>query len=338
MITMNDSIIEALKVVLRADSASDKFSKQAHAIQRSFRTRMESVDKSSLSEVEQEARDMLELTDNAQTAGLLDPVLRFLNRASAIEDVFDRRMTEGFYEEELRDVDSKMSAIKKREGLGEFEYWPVGQGPEDYEELNKKYDLISDGKFEETLQEFGLHDMADLYRNNREVYDAKREKGRRIVIQDISDRELLESLQEQFEKEAEGCASCGAFHAAVVMIGSAVESSLLNACLKHKEIALEAKNRLPNKMRPQKNNPKDWSLGHLASVADEAGWLPRFIVEDVEILRASALIQKVQRLRNLVHPGRHLSNKNVLDVQGSYDLARASYLLLRHLLSEIQTP
>ncbi len=281
---------------------------------------------------------MLELTDNAQTAGLLDPELRFLNRASAIEDVFDKRMTEGFYEEELRDITSKMRAIEKHEGLGEFEYWPVGQGPEDYEELNKKYDLISYGKFEETLQEFGLHDMADLYRNNRDVYDAKREKGRRIVNQDISDRELLESLQEQFEKEAEGCASCGVFHAAVVMIGSAVESSLLNACLKHKEIALEAKNRLPNEKRPQKNNPKDWGLGHLASVADEAGWLPRFIVEDVEILRASSLIQKVQRLRNLVHPGRHLSNKNVLDVKGSYDLARASYLLLRHLLNEIQTP
>ena len=335
---MNDSIPEALKVVLRADSASDQFSIQAHEIQRRFRTRMGNVDKTSLSEVEQEARDMLELTDNAQTAGLLDPELRFLNRASAIEDVFDRRMMEEYYEEELREITSKMRAIEKREGLGEFEYWPIGQGPEDYEELNKEYDLIFDKKFEEALREFGLQDMADLYYNNREVYDAKREKGRRIVIQDISDREILESLQEQFEKEAECCASCGAFHAAVVMIGSAVESSLLNACLKYKEIALEAKKRLSKEKHPPTNNPKDWGIVHLASVADEAGWLPRYKVEDVEILSASSLIQKIKRLRNLVHPGRHLSNKNVLDVKGSYDVARASYLLLRRLLKEIQTP
>ena len=180
--------------------------------------------------------------------------------------------------------------------------------------------------------------MADLYSNNREVYDANREKGRRIVFQDIPDREILESLQEQFAKEAEGCASCGAFHAAAAMIGSAVESSLLNACLKHNEIALEAKKRLSKEKRPPTNNPKDWGLGHLANVADEAGWLPRFIIEDVEILSASSLIKKIKRLRNLVHPARHLSNKNVLDVKGSYDVARASYLLLRRLLNEIQTP
>ena len=157
-----------------------------------------------------------------------------------------------------------------------------------------------------------------------------------MVMKDISDRELLESLQEQFEKEAESCARCGAFHAAAVMIGSAVETSLLNACLKHEEIALEAKKRLSEDKRPSTNNPKDWGLGHLASVADEAGWLPRFIVENVEILSASSLIKKIQRLRNLVHPSRHLSNKNVLDVKGSYDVARASYLLLRRLLNEIQ--
>lgn len=338
MITMNDSTSEALQVVLRADNALDLFRIQAHELERRFRTQMGNEDKISLSEVEQETREMLELTNNAEAAGLLNPELRFLNRASAIEGMFHRRMVEGFYEEALRDIDFKMRAIEKREGLGELEYWPVGEGPEDHEELNRKYDLITDQKFEETMREFGLHDMADLYRNNREVYDANREKGRRMVMKDLSDREILESLQEQFEKEAESCARCGAFHAAAVMIGSAVESSLLNACLKHKEIALEAKKRLSKEKCPSTNNPKDWGLGHLANVADEAGWLPRFIVEDVEILSASSLIKKVQRLRNLVHPARHLSDKNVLDVKGSYDVARASYLLLRRLLNEIQTP
>ena len=117
MITMNDSTAEALQVVLRADNALDLFRIQAHELERRFRTQMGNEGKTSLSEVEQETREMLELINNAEAAGLLNPESRFLNRASAVEGIFHRRMVEGFYDEELRAIDSKMSVIEKREGL-----------------------------------------------------------------------------------------------------------------------------------------------------------------------------------------------------------------------------
>ena len=89
--------------------------------------------------------------------------------------------------------------------------------------------------------------MADLHQHNFSVYKVKREEGRRLIFGDAPDLELLESIQKQFESEAESCAKCGAFNAASDMIGSAVEAALLYMCLKHKDDAVKAKKRLPPK-------------------------------------------------------------------------------------------
>ena len=67
-----------------------------------------------------------------------------------------------------------MEAIERREGLRPDEFWYSGNGPEDWNELNRQYDKNWDTKIEETSRELGLDDMADLLRNDRSVYDDQR--------------------------------------------------------------------------------------------------------------------------------------------------------------------
>jgi len=81
----------------------------------------------------------------------------------AVERIHSKRSFAGVYKKDLEDIESQIEVIEKREGLDEFEYWLIGEGPEDWNQLNNQYDLILDVKFEETLREFGLEDMAELY-------------------------------------------------------------------------------------------------------------------------------------------------------------------------------
>lgn len=288
-----------------------------------------------LASIEAEARAWLDTVDSAETAGRLEPSHRFLLRAWTVERVHDRRTMDGFYSE-LADISARMDAISEREGLHEDEYWPIGQGPEDWEELSEQYSQVLDEKFEETLREYGLVDMANLYCQDREAYDARREEGRRLVVEDIPELEQLGVVQQQFEKEAEICADSGAYHAAAIMIGAAIETALLLACLNHRDEALNARHRLPSGRRPKGESPKKWRLEDLVRVADEAGWLPNFEVED-GTLSTRSLLDMTRHLRNLVHPVRHLSSRKFPDVERMYANAHAVYILLeRHLPEPVE--
>lgn len=335
---MNVTLKHSLETILKNDIALDQFRIQTYELDQLTKAQIENDTFLNLPEVEKHTRAMLDIIDNAEAAGLMNPTLRFFHRSSAIEHVSEQRWLDGFYENELGSINSGLDSIREREGLDDDEYWSVGEGPDDYEELNREYSHVLDAKLEETLCEYGLLEMADLHKQNRSVYNARREEGRRIVFEDPSDLERLDSIQKQFEIEAEACAGCGAFHASAAMIGSAVEASLLKVCLKHRDIAMESRERLPPHKRPKRANMYKWGLMDLALVAEEAGWLQVFMVEDVEVLKTSSLISKIQRLRNLVHPGRHIAQKSALDVTVSYDVARASYVLLRHFMTRIQTP
>ena len=145
--------------------------------------------------------------------------------------------------------------------------------------------------------------------------------------------EQLSALQRQFEAEAEICAKSRAYHAATVMIGSAMEATLLFACLNRCDAALNARNRLPDDKRPNSTNPKHWRLHELVMVADEAGWLPDFEVAEGTIL-SRRLLDMMRYLRNLVHPARHLSDDWDGDVEFGYTNAQATYTLLKWPLAD----
>lgn len=64
-----------------------------------------------------------------------------------------------------------MDAIKRKHGLKADEYWQRGQGPEDYQRLNKQYEVASEADFVSTLKEFGLSDLADLKQHDPGEFD-----------------------------------------------------------------------------------------------------------------------------------------------------------------------
>ena len=328
---MNNSTKQALETILETVRALDQFQKRASELHHITETQMANALGCDLSKIEAEVRVWLDTVNSAETAGVFKPPYCFLLRSWAVERVHGQRRMDGLYNSELGDINARMDAICKREGLDDDEYWPIGQGPEDWEELNEQYSQILDAKFEETLREYGLVDMADLYRQNRETYDAHREEGRRLVFE--AELEQVQTVQKQFETEAEICAEGGAYHAAAAMIGSAIEAALLFACLKRRDDALNARDRLPNCKRPNRTNPKNWRLEDLVRVADEAGWLPNFEVED-GTLSTRSLLDMTRNLRNLVHPARHLPNKIVPDIERMYTNARAVYVLLKQHLAK----
>ena len=333
---MNDSTKQALETILKTVRAWDQFQRRASRLHHITGTQMANASEPDLSEVGAETRVWLDTVDSAEAAGELEPPYRFLLRASAVECVHNRRREDGLYDAELGDISARIDAIRKREGLDEDEDWFIGQGPEDWKELNEQYSQVLNAKFEETLREYGLVDMANLYRQDRKAYDACREEGRRLVFEDISELEQVHAVQKQFEAEAEICAKGGAYHAAAVMIGSAIEAALLFACLKHRDDALNARDRLPDCERPKGANPKKWYLMDLVLVADEAGWLPNFEVGGGTLI-TRPLVDMARDLRNLVHPVRHLPNKKISDVAHTYANAQATYVLLKRHLADLRT-
>ena len=276
---------------------------------------------------EDETKAWIEILDLAEVAGALDSATRFLLRSMAIERLHEERSVAGVYKE-LEDITSQIQAIEKREGLGDLEYWPIGEGPEDWNQLSNQYDKISDVKFEETLREFGLEEMADLYHVDRKAYDDHREQGRAIVFSKAPDLNKLSFVQKHFESESDACAKVGAYLAASVMIGAAIEAALLFACLNDPGATSSARAKLSKEAKPKGSDPKRWNLKSLIEIALAAGWLPDSKIGDI-ILRSEHLIDMMRELRNSVHPSRHLSLGGVTDFKHAFRDSRAAYVLLK---------
>lgn len=287
-------------------------------------------------EEEAEIKSWIEVLDLADATGALDPKVLFLQRAMAIEQLHSIRSIAGLYKE-LEDISSQMRVIEEREGLEDLEYWPIGEGPEDWNQLNNQYEKILDVKFEETLREVGLERMADLYHADRKTYEARREEGRVIMFSKTPDLAKLSSVQKQLESEADACAKAGAYLAASVMIGAAIEAALLFACLNDPGATRAARAKLgKKKTKRQGKDPKRWTLKHLVDIAFAAGWLPDSKIDDI-VLESEFLAAMIREFRNSVHPGRHLSPGGARDFERAFKDSKAAYVLLKWGLARSKT-
>jgi hypothetical protein len=81
----------------------------------------------------------------------------------------------------------RMRGIEEREGLKDGEYWPLGEGPEDYQTLVAESDTlyrnVRDTVLASVLRRYGLDDVADLFENHRTRFDATVERGRRMIFE-----------------------------------------------------------------------------------------------------------------------------------------------------------
>ena len=301
------------------------FLQQAEA---NFRKKLEKLDGGKRLNAD-DPEDCLELARLAELSGNLSPEICFYLRAWAAVKLHQQNMNEDGYDSEIKEIQDRMTDIRKREGIGHSEDWPKEAMPVDYKDLEKQYRNRQDEMFEELLLQLDIQDVANLYKSSKEEYRARFEEGRRQIGESIGDLARLTSIQEQFEKEAEACANAGAYHAAAIMISAALESALLMACIRcPKETKIARSKLLGNK--PREKDPRKWTLGQLICVTTEAEWLTEQVFERVGVrLDSKDIARSVSKIRNMIHPGAQLRDKGLENTKLSYLYVREAYTAIK---------
>lgn len=80
---------------------------------------------------------------------------------------------------ELARISRAIAAANKAHGLGEDEYWPRGEAPDDVEKLNASFERRAREINADVFRKFGENEMADALLADEEAFIAKyREPGR----------------------------------------------------------------------------------------------------------------------------------------------------------------
>ena len=119
----------------------------------------------------------------------------------AIRDAGDLPDDAGFYlvswqidamaslvaEEVLADLDEQMETVRKQHGLEEGEFWDDEGVPREYKQLLQKQQDAWDGLFAEKVREFGEHEMAELFRADRNRFEQRVDAGRTYFHSESTD-------------------------------------------------------------------------------------------------------------------------------------------------------
>lgn len=71
---------------------------------------------------------------------------------------------------ELRRLRAEMDAIERAEGLPDDEYWPPGEGPDDYEVLRIKWDRIHKQTIADSFRAYDEAELADQYQRDPKAF------------------------------------------------------------------------------------------------------------------------------------------------------------------------
>ncbi len=87
----------------------------------------------------------------------------------------------------LAKLSSGMDEIGRRDGLAEDQYWPLGEGPDDYQafsaESDELFEQVRATVFVTILRRYYLNAIANLFENDREEFDQKLEAGRKLIFE-----------------------------------------------------------------------------------------------------------------------------------------------------------
>jgi len=82
----------------------------------------------------------------------------------------------------LKAIGEKLRAAEVAHGLAEDEYWPLGEAPDDVEQLRAEWEAAHDRRTAAVFRAHGEGDMADLFLNDRLAFDRRYERGRRAIL------------------------------------------------------------------------------------------------------------------------------------------------------------
>lgn len=125
-------------------------------------------------------RAWVALAQTMLVAGKITASESLLFSTFAVEALHTKRWLDHAYPE-IEQLSAAINEIERAEGLAPDQYWLKDDGPEEHQRLNEAYSEALDERFAETLIEFGLTDLADLWREDRAEYDRRRKSdgGRR---------------------------------------------------------------------------------------------------------------------------------------------------------------
>ncbi len=242
------------------------------------------------------------------------------------EMLHQERWMSGQYDKELAPISKAIEKIEEENGLKDGEYWVAGEGPEEYELLNKQYSVVLDQNFIELLKEVGLTDLASMKKDDPGELDRLYERGRRSAVHANEYTAALRDIVIRYEKDAQHAASVKAYTAAVTLLGAGAEGLLLLRCMRSKQKACQLAGGLPNKKRPQfADNPTTWTFDQLIEVCLRAGWLVP-IETEIGKYSTAGLAHILRNMRNQVHPGKlarespwlEIEERDYLDAEAIY--------------------
>lgn len=247
-----------------------------------------------------------------------------------VERIHEERIIRGDYEAELRPITTAIDAVRKEAGLHDDEFWLVGEGPLEYQQLEERYNEVADSLFVSALREFDLDEFADMREQQPRDFQRLRERGRRTVFASGDQVHEIRDFVVRHEIEATRAAKADAYSAAIAATGAAVEGILILRCLRSPHKAARVAAKMPRSQRPRDaRDPASWTFEQLTAVCRTAGWLPA-IDTTYGKYDPAGLAGLLRRVRNQVHPGRHFKDSPwSVPVLRDYEDARDIFLILR---------
>ncbi len=143
----------------------------------------------------------------------------------------------------------------------------------------------------------------------------------------------LLDLMHFYQKEAEKCAKAGSYLAGCIMLGAALEASLIGM-FKCSSENLGSIKSIPRYKNNQIKEFEKWTLDQLIKAANELEWLPSEVSPNKKITLEEAfkkadigdLIKTIKEIRNLVHPGRCVRNQ--IDMKITSEHYESCYIFL----------
>ena len=126
--------------------------------------------------------DNLRAASAMRAAGVVDGALAFYMVAHPLICIAQMRM---IYPNrpDLNRISKAMREIEKSHGLAVHECWPKGNGPDDWNELADEYDRVQDEIIAATFDGYGERVLGEMYRHDRNKFDAFLEQGERLFSQ-----------------------------------------------------------------------------------------------------------------------------------------------------------
>jgi len=208
-----------------------------------------------------------------------------------------------------------MKTIETEHELEQDEYWPLGAGPKEYNELASEYSNILDKKLRQLIDRIAHPEVANFARKNPNEANDLQERGRRSIHHKDEVLLAVEDNIYRFESEAIKSKENRCWYSALFSIASCLEGALLAKCLENKKTAKRVAKTISqkNKTKQHKRALTDWTFNYLIEICSEAGWL-KAIMSDRFEYKTNELAKLLKDTRNFIHPGRHAISRPWTDV------------------------